>query len=106
MNKNPCLPVTICALGSSGILTYVRVTGTILSSQRQAVLAAIEGDSMCITDEIDINEYHQHSKGGVSSLWAFPQILDFLSLLSDSQSYLMSVASELSYQQKAVVDFQ
>ena len=84
----------------------MRVTGTILSSQRQAVLAAIEGDSMCITDEIDINEYHQHSKGGISSLCPFPPILAFLSPLSDSQSYLMSVASELSYRQTAVIHFQ
>ncbi len=36
--------------------------GGVLSAQRQAVLAAIEGDSMCITDKIAVSEYHQHSK--------------------------------------------
>jgi hypothetical protein len=36
--------------------------GGVLSAQRQAVLAAIEGDSMCITDKIAASEYHQHSK--------------------------------------------
>jgi hypothetical protein len=40
-----------------------------LSSQRQAVLAAIEDDSMCITDKIEIEEYHQHSQGAVSSVY-------------------------------------
>ena len=41
--------------------------GAMVSDQRKAVLAAIDGESECIRDEIDEDQYHRHSSTGVSS---------------------------------------
>jgi hypothetical protein len=45
----------------------VETKDAMMSATRKSVVAAIESDSMCITDQIDADEYHKHSKSSVSA---------------------------------------